>query len=164
MFAIHLLPPSTRGGDGERLGRITIGRFTEIFGCYPARGKSIRGMASRWRAQLRRFVSGDEPAVALDAGGAAWILYRVGKRCYIQQRYFLPRVSREIGSRHTHTDGQRISEWSTTVAEVAQFATPRSNHAMERTAARRASTCRVAPTRSLRSIRALDGGRSSYSR
>ena len=165
MFAIRLLPPSTRGGDNERLGQITIGRFTEIFGCYPARGQSVRSMASRWQAQLRRLVGGDEPAVALDTGGAAWILYRVGKRCFIQQRYFLPRVSREIGPRRTHTDeGQRISEWSTTVAEVAQFATPRSNHAMERTAARRASTSRVATTRSLRSMRALGGGRSSNSR
>lgn len=83
MFAIRLLPPSTRGGDGERLGQITIGRFTEMFGCHPARGQSVRSMASRWRAQLRRLVGGDEPAVALDTGGAAWILYRVGKRCYM---------------------------------------------------------------------------------
>jgi hypothetical protein len=35
---------------------------------------------------------------------------------------------------------------------------------MERTAARPASTSRVAPTRSLRSMRALSGGRSSCSR
>src|SRR4051812_28097022 len=121
MFAIRLLPPSTRSGDGERLGQITIGRFTELFGCYPPRGQSVRSMASRWRAQLRRLVGGDESAVALDTGGAAWIIYRVGKRCYIQQRYFLSRASREIGPRHTHTDGRRISEWITTIAEVAQF-------------------------------------------
>jgi len=164
MFAIHLLPPSTRGGDGERLGQITIGRFTELFGCYPSHGQSIRSMASRWRTQLRRLVGCDESAVALDTGGAAWIIYRVGKRCYIQQRYFLSRASREIGPRHTHADGQRISEWSTTVAEVARFATPRSNHVMERTAARHASTSRVAPTRLLRSKRAAGGGRSSCSR
>jgi hypothetical protein len=128
-FHVRYSTPTSfkRGGDGERLGQITIGRFTEIFGCYPARGQSVRSMASRWRTQLRRLVGGDEPAVALDTGGAAWILYRVGKRCYIQQRYFLPGVSREIGPRRTHTDEeQRISEWSTTVAEVAQFATPRS--------------------------------------
>jgi hypothetical protein len=164
MFAIRLLPPSTRGRDGERLGQITIGRFTELFGCYPSRDQSVRSMAAQWRAQVRHLVSGQQPAVALDTGGAAWIVYRVGKRCYVQQRYFLPRVSREIGPRRTHTNGRRISEWSTTVAEVAQFATPRSNHAMERTAARRTAASRVIPTRSVRSMRALGGGRSSCSR
>jgi hypothetical protein len=39
-----------------------------------------------------------------------------------------------------------------------------SNQAMERTAARRASTFLVAPTHFLRLIRALGGGRSSFSR
>jgi CdiI N-terminal domain len=165
MFAIRLLPPSKRGGDGERLGQITIGRFTEIFGCYPARGQSVGSMASRWRAQLRRLVGGDEPAVALDTGGAAWILYRVGKRCYIQQKYFLPGVSRETGPRRTHNDeGQRISEWSTTVAEVAQFATPRSNHAMERTSDRRMTSLKEDLRIMKRATRALVRRRSSYSR
>ena len=131
MFAIRILPPSTRGGYGERLGQITIGRFTEIFACYPPREQSIRSMVSRWRAQLRRMVRGDEPVVALDTGWATRILYRVGKRCYIQQKYFLPRVSRQIGRRTHNDEGQRISEWSTTVAEVAHFATPRSNPAMQ---------------------------------
>jgi hypothetical protein len=122
VFAIQLLPPSVRGGDGERLGRITIGRFTELFGCYPPRGQSLRSMAAQWRAQLWRLVAGQQPAVALVTGGAAWIVYRVGKRCYIQQRYFITRASREIGRRETHSeDGQRISEWSTTVDEVARF-------------------------------------------
>ncbi len=136
MFAIQLLPPSVRGGDGERLGRITIGRFTEQFGCYPLRGQSVRSMSAQWRAQLRRLVAG-ERAVALVTGGAAWIVYRVGKRCYIQQRYFITRASREIGRRETHgEDGQRISEWSTTLDEVTRFIAPRPNQAMQRTAPR----------------------------
>jgi len=125
MFAIQLLPPSVRGGDGERLGRITVGRFTELFGCYPARGQSFRSMAARWRTQLRRLVAGQEPAVALVTGGAAWIVYRVGKRCFIQQTYFITRASREIGRRETHSDGQRISEWRTTVEEIARFIHPK---------------------------------------
>ena len=79
-------------------------------------------MAAQWRAQLRRLVAGLQPAVALDTGGAAWIVYRVGKRCYVQQRYFVSHASREIGPRRTHgEDGQRISEWSTSVDEVARF-------------------------------------------
>ena len=126
MFAIRLLPPSTLGGDGERLGQITIGRFTERFGCYPARGQSARSMAAQWRAQLRRLVAGQQPAVALDTGGAAWIVYRAGNRCYIQQRYFITREAREIGRRETHgEDGARISEWSTTVDGVARFLRPK---------------------------------------
>ena len=128
MFAIQLRPPSCRGGDGERLGRITIGRFTEIFGCYPSRGQSVRSMAAQWRAQLRRLIAGEQPAVALATGAAAWIVYRVGKRCYIQQRYFVTPASREIGPRKTHSeDGQRISEWSTTTEDIARFTTPRPN-------------------------------------
>jgi hypothetical protein len=95
-------------------------------------------MTAQWRAQLRHLVAGEQPAVALVTGGAAWIVYRAGKRCYIQQRYFIMRASREIGRRKTHSeDGQRISEWSTTVEEIARFLTPRPNHAMERTADRR---------------------------
>ena len=82
-------------------------------------------MAAQWRAQLRRLVRGGHSAVALDTGGAAWIVYRAGKRCYIQQRYFVSRASREIGPRCTHyEDGQRISEWSTTLEEVARFIGP----------------------------------------
>jgi hypothetical protein len=109
-------------------------------------------------------VAGQQPAVALVTGGAAWIVYRAGKRCYIQHRYFITPASGEIGRRETHSDdGRRVSEWSTTVAGVAQFATPGSNHAMERTAARRAAIPRVATTRSLRSMRTLGGGRSSCS-
>lgn len=135
MFAIQLLPPSCRGGNGERLGRITVGRFTELFSCYPQRGQSVRGMAAQWRVQLRRLVTGEQPAVALVTGGAAWVVYRARKRCYIQQRYFITPASRVIGRRETHgDDGQRISEWSTTVDEVARFLTPRPNHSMERTA------------------------------
>lgn len=120
MFAIHLLPPSVCGGDGERLGRITIGRLTELFGCHPSREQSVRSMAAQWRAQLRRLVT----------GGAAWMLYRAGKRCYIQQRYFITQASREIGSRRTHNaDGRRISEGSTTLAEVTRFIAPKHNRA-----------------------------------
>jgi hypothetical protein len=122
VFAIELLPPSVVGGDGERLGRITVGRFTELFACYPPRGQSIRSIAAQWRAQLRRLVRGEQSAVALDTGGAAWIVYRAGKRCYIQQRYSISPASRDIGPRRTHDeDGHRISEWSTTLEEVARF-------------------------------------------
>ena len=79
-------------------------------------------MAAQWRAQLRRLVGGQQPAVALVTGGAAWIVFRVSKRCYVQQRYFITPASREIGLRRTHDeDGHRISEWSTTVDEVARF-------------------------------------------
>jgi hypothetical protein len=128
MFSIQLLPACHRGGDGERLGRITIGRFTEIFGCYPSRGQSVRSMAARWRAQLRRLVAGEQPAAALVTGAAAWIVYRVGKRCYIQQRYFLTPASRKFGLRKTHSeDGQRISEWRTTFDDIARFITQRPN-------------------------------------
>jgi hypothetical protein len=122
VFSIRLLPPSQVGGDGERLGEITIRRFRELFDVYPPKGKSARGMQARWRAQLRRLVSGRERAVALVCGTADWIVFRAGKRCYIQQWYGRPRPSPDIGPRQTHgEDGQRISEWSTTVAEVAQF-------------------------------------------
>ena len=128
MFAIQLQPPSCRGGDGERLGRITVGNFTEIFACYPPpRGQSVRSMAAQWRAQLRRLIAGEQPAVALITGTAAWIVYRVGERCYIQQRYFITASSRVIGPRRTHDeDGQRISEWNTPIDDITRFIRRRS--------------------------------------
>ena len=123
MFAIHLLPPSKRGGDGERLGRITIGDFTELFACHPPRGASIRSMPARWRRQLRRLVRGETSAVALVHDPRfAWIVYRVRHRCYIQQSLFLDGDFSHIEPRCTHSDeGQRVSEWSTSIDDVTSF-------------------------------------------
>ena len=124
MFAIHLLPPSELGGDGERLGQITVGGFSERFAVYPAGGNSVRSMPARWRKQLKRLVEGEERAVALVHDPRfAWIIYRVGNRCCIQQQFSLNGDFADISPRRTHTDeGQRISEWSTTLAQVARYA------------------------------------------
>ncbi len=138
MFAICLLPPSVRGGDRERLGRVTIGTFTELFACYPPRGTSVRSMPARWRGQLRRLIRGDVSAVALVHDPRfAWIVYRVGSRCYVRQKGSLDGDFTHIASRQTRNDeGERISEWATTPAEIARFARSRPNHAMQRTAPR----------------------------
>ena len=63
MFEIRLLANSKLGPDGQRLGEITIGDFTEEFSCYSNDG-SVDDMERRWRAELRRLIAG-QPAVAL---------------------------------------------------------------------------------------------------
>jgi len=123
MFAIRLLPPSELGGDGERLGQITVGRFSERFACYPIGDNSVRSMPARWRKELRRLVEGEEQAVALVYDPRfAWIIYRVGRRCCIQQKFSLNENFTDISPRRTHTDdGQLISEWYTTLAEITYY-------------------------------------------
>jgi len=135
VFAIQLLPPSVRGSDGERIGRITVGRFTELFGCYPPRGQSARSMAAQWRAQLRRLVGGQQPAVALVTGEQRG-------SCFVSVSDATS--SRDISShlrRARSGYGGHMTRTATGLASGAppwmrshDSSTPRPNQAMERTA------------------------------
>jgi hypothetical protein len=118
-----LLPPTELGPDGQRLGEIVAGDFRETFDCHDS---DYAGLEGRWRERLAALVDG-EPAVALRHDPRfAWIVYRDGADCFVQQRF---RPNGDFGSippRVTTTsDGRPISEWATNVAAVQRFLSTR---------------------------------------
>lgn len=121
MFNICVLPDSELGPSGERLGRIIIGDFSELFGCYPV-AASVDDYPSIWREQLRLLING-KPAVSLIHDPRfAWIVYRESDLCYVQQRLALDGCFDPIPRREVVTeDGSRVSEWPVSIHSVAQF-------------------------------------------
>jgi hypothetical protein len=121
MFAIRLLPESERGPSGERLGEITLGTFHERFACSSAKA-SIIPLESQWRDALQALIGGS-PVVALQHDSRfAWVVYREGKDCYVQQKLSLHGNFDDLLPRETvSSDGDRISEWRTTLAAIERF-------------------------------------------
>ena len=79
-------------------------------------------MELNWKQQLRRLLD-SESAVALAYDPRfAWIIYREGASCYVQQRFFSTGDFVDLLPRQTHSeDGQKVSEWNTTTAEIQNF-------------------------------------------
>jgi hypothetical protein len=121
MFDIRVLPAAQLGPDGQRLGEITIEDFTERFACHRY-AKPVDEFEGLWRHELLRLVRG-EPAVALVHDPRfAWVVYRVGHRCFVQQKLSLSGVFTDLEPRCTHTeDSVRISEWATSLAEIRRY-------------------------------------------
>jgi len=121
MFAIRVLPQSQADSDGQRLGEITIGDFREQFACNPVVG-AIEEMGAQWRQQLIRLFQG-EPAVALVRDPRfAWIIYREGDQCFLQEKLSIDGNFRNIDPRRTLTeDGHSVSEWTTTALAIREF-------------------------------------------
>jgi predicted metallo-beta-lactamase superfamily hydrolase len=119
MFAIRLLPPTRLGPDGQRLGEIVVGDFRETFACH---SEDIAGLEVGWRERLKALVEG-EPAVVLRHDPRfAWIVYREGADCYVQQQLSLDGSFADVLPRVTTTeDGCAVSEWATTMAALGQF-------------------------------------------
>lgn len=122
MFSVRVLPRSQRGSDGQRLGEITIGNFTEVFACYPV-GESLVRMEARWQRQLRSLVEGELAVALIYDPGFAWIIYRGDPCCHVQQRFSLQGEFRDLLPHLTvNEDGQRLSEWTITLHAIEQFA------------------------------------------
>lgn len=120
MFAIRILPPSERGPEGERLGEITIGAFTERFAC--AAIKSVEELEADWRCELHSLLAGEPQIAMVHDPRFAWIVYRVGNDCYVQQHLSIAESFKPIPNRCTvNEDGERISEWNTSIAEIEKF-------------------------------------------
>src|SRR5437879_5043965 len=119
MFAIRLLPPTRVDLDGQRLGEIVVGDFRETFACH---SDDFAGLEDGWRKRLRALVKG-EPAVVLRHDPRfAWIVYREGADCYVQQRLSVDGSFADVIPRVTTTeDGDAVSEWVTTLAAVRRF-------------------------------------------
>ena len=121
MFDICVLPSSELGPDRQRLGRITAGDFTERFACYPTIA-SVEKYPRIWKEQLRLLINGQSAVALIHDPRFAWIIYRDGNSCHVQQRLaldgcFEPIPPREVVSE----DGDRISEWPVDLESVAQF-------------------------------------------
>lgn len=117
MFAIRILPKSERGPEGERLGEITIGDFTERFVCYVPESAELE-----WKVQLQSLLDGEEVVALVHDLHFAWVVYREGMRCFVQQRLSLDSQFKNLLPRVTVTeDGRRVSEWSTTIEAIRRF-------------------------------------------
>ena len=88
MFDICLLPSSQLGPDGQRLGRITIGDFTERFACHPVIA-SVEEYPRIWKEKLRLLIDGQSSVALVHDPRFAWIIYRDGESCHVQQHLAL---------------------------------------------------------------------------
>src|SRR3546814_6053449 len=121
MFAIRLLPETERGPSGERLGEIAIGTFRERFACSSARGSLVH-LESEWHNALHALVAGSAVAVLQHDPRFAWIVYRDGKESHVHQKLSLDGKFADVLPRDTVSpEGDRISEWDTTVAAIERF-------------------------------------------
>lgn len=121
MFEIRALPPSQLGPDGQRLGTITIGDFTETFPLYCGE-RSIRDVESSWSDELRKLLGGKSPVALIHDPRFAWIIHREGDSCFVQQRLASNGKFYPVAPRRTHNeDGDRISGLTTNVVEIQRF-------------------------------------------
>lgn len=99
------------------LGEITVGDFVERFAYWPSRPS-----APSWRAELKRLLEGAPVIALIHDPRFAWIVYREGDLCFIQQKFSLDGQFSDLLPRETKTeDGDRISQWSTTIQEIQRF-------------------------------------------
>lgn len=121
MFAIQLLPNSQRGPDGQRLGRITVGDFIEEFPCY-SRDENVDDLEWGWLSELRKLVAGDSAVALIHDPRFAWVIYREGNSCFVQQKGSCNGEFYPIAARCTYNEaGERVSEWITSVSEIEHF-------------------------------------------
>ena len=122
MFAIRVLPATERDVDGQHLGEITISEFTERFACYPG-GAGADELDRVWRAELRKLVDGATAVALAHDPRFAWVIYREGQSCFVQQVFSSDGDFRDHLASHTAVteDGHRVSEWNTDVSAIAEF-------------------------------------------
>ncbi len=113
--------PECRGPDGERLGEILINDFREQFSCYLA-DAATNEFKMIWQAELSALVGGGQVAVLRDGPRFAWIVYREGDKCLVQQRLSLDGAFRGLlPYRLKDDDGNTVSTWATSVVAIQRF-------------------------------------------
>ena len=122
MFSIRVLPANESDVDSQRLGEISIGEFTERFACYP-NGPNADELDSAWRVELRKLIEGAAAVALAHDPRFAWVIYREGENCFVQQVFSPDGDFRgHLASHITVTeDGNCVSEWNTDVSAIAQF-------------------------------------------
>jgi hypothetical protein len=79
-------------------------------------------METTWHGQLRALVAGESTAALMHDPRFAWVIFRVGSNCFVQQMFSFDGSFRKILPRRVlNDDGQQISEWATTVADISDF-------------------------------------------
>lgn len=114
MFSVRVLPESK--GRAE----ITIGDFTEQFACDVSQGGKLDRL---WRSELHKLVGGAPAIVLVHDPRFAWVLYRIGDACFVQQVFARDGDFRaHLATRVTVTeDGEPISEWPVHLSELEKF-------------------------------------------
>lgn len=121
MFEIALLPPDQLGPDGQRLGRITIGDFTERFACHVVNG-TVDQLNVDWRKALAQLVAGASCVALVHDPRFAWLVYRDADTCFVQQKLSLDGEFDLNTPRQTVSDdGDRISEWPISLQAISEF-------------------------------------------
>jgi hypothetical protein len=136
-------PPDTNEeiweGKRIRMGRITIGGFTEDFMAY-LEYWSAPDYEAQWKDAIRRVVSGSAvEALITDMHDlrtahhlVSWPMYREGARVFVQNRLLLlsnfgrplqlDQLIGKLGNRQTiNKDGQQISEWLVETRDLEIF-------------------------------------------
>lgn len=121
MFEIALLPPHQLGPDGQRLGRIRIGDFSERFACHAVDGM-VDSLPIEWRSALCRLVDGARCVALVHDPRFAWLVYRDRDICFVQQKLSLDGSFDVDSPRETVAeDVGHISEWATSIGAICQF-------------------------------------------
>ncbi len=122
MFSIRVLPPEESDIDGVRLGEIIIGDFTEQFACYTIL-EPVDRLDNLWRMELHKLIDGAASVALVHDPRFAWIIYREGGHCFIQQALSLNGdFGKRLATRVTLTEeGYTVSEWQTNISTIAQF-------------------------------------------
>jgi hypothetical protein len=131
MFRIELKPVFDRSTDGARMGQISIGDFTEEFSVIwtdtmPAAPEK------HWRKALENLIGGTEAVALLASPNRAWIAYRVGNDVFVQDQLIgaqewpgsidaLGQLTNAPVRKTISEDGQKISEWRTSIHEIKTF-------------------------------------------
>ena len=131
MFSISVFPSDVASGsDGERLGEIVIGAFRERFAAYWRQEENPSAIETEWTASLQQLIDG-KLAVALRTDPRlAWVLYREGRKVYLQQQLTITRRDRDDNfwmlDGTTRPEGvddmteQRCVDWVSFMCDVAQ--------------------------------------------
>ena len=122
MFSISVLPQSAYGPEIERVGRIRIGDFEENFACCNLARVGVDEFPTIWRENLEKLLEGEYCVALVHDPRFAWVVYREGDSCYVQQHFFIEGEFDTIRPRETvNEDGDQISEWSVGFSAISDF-------------------------------------------
>jgi len=142
-FSIHI-------ADGRRrIGEIQIGAFSEYFHAHG--GWPLARFRAEWRSQLEAVLGRKRKGMLPTTANStniflAWIIYRHKRRLYVQQRYFIRRgfdlIKGRIDPRRIKDEeGTKLSEWSVSLKEVADFLKKQPNQSITAQRASRVADC-----------------------
>ncbi|MEO0587274.1 MAG: hypothetical protein AAF078_06495 [Planctomycetota bacterium] len=130
VFEIRVLPPEELSLYGDRMGLIRIGDFVERFSCNDHFDLRVEDFEAHWRRELQRLLRGVSSVPLIHEPMFAWIVFRLGDECFVQQRMSVDCDFRVLSPRETISeDGLKISDWPVTLGAIQRFVdTEESSH------------------------------------